>query len=115
MAAKLTGWKIDIFSTEGEGLAEADGVGNVAISDEVSDVKADDGETKADTLENEEGTTTKKDGHDPLEDDDTPTKGRDLAAPDRAEDNVTNTPEEFETLVSEAETEDDDEAKAAAK
>ncbi len=118
LAAKLTGWKIDIFSARGEELAEADEVGNVAITDEVSEVKVDStASDQVDTIENEAGTIAKND-YDPLADADRPTEDRDLIAPDRAEDNVINTPEKFDALLSEAETEDEiqsAEAKATAK
>ena len=81
LAAKLTGWKIDIFSAHGQELAGADGEGNVAITDEVGDVDKNPAVTAdVDTLENEDGTTTKEDT-DPMAKDSQPTEGRDLAAP----------------------------------
>lgn len=56
LAAKLTGWKIDIVSANtGDELAEADAEGKVDLNAPIeSAVGADD-----DTVENEDGTTTK--------------------------------------------------------
>ena len=102
LAAKLTGWKIDIHSVGGDELAESDG-------DEV-DVSPDTevGED-LDTLENEEGTTTKEAAP---ETDDEATEDRDLVDEDQTEEiNEVDTPEEAEALVNEEA--DDSEAVAA--
>lgn len=54
LAAKLTGWKIDIVSAKGDALAEADADGDVEIvAPEDSAVAAD-----IETLEGEDGATT---------------------------------------------------------
>jgi len=102
LAAKLTGWKIDIVSAQtGDALAEADVDGDVEIvAPEDSEVGAD-----VDVLENEDATTTKPEMP---ETDDEPTKDRDLS-PDmelegETEDPV-DTPEEAEAEVTEAEAE----------
>lgn len=91
LAAKLTGWKIDIVSAQtGEELAESDGeeVAVALTSDEGADL---------DVLENEDATTTKPDL--PLEDDQT-TEDRDLTDEDQSEEiNEIDTPEEAEALI----------------
>ena len=110
LAAKLTGWKIDITSVGGEELAESDGDGTTEIKDEAADtpeVKAEQVDT--DTTENEDGTTEKPDA-DPLEKADVPTDGRDA---DKKEENVVDTPENFEEQMAEAETESEAEQEAA--
>lgn len=91
LAAKLTGWKIDIVSANtGEDLAEADGEGNVEIDAPVdTEAGADD-----DVLESEDATTTKPDVEEVLEEKDD-TKDRDLAEDSEEEDEI-DTPEEAE-------------------
>ncbi len=96
LAAKLTGWKIDIVSAQNnEELATADEKGNVDLeASEDTPVGSDD-----DVLENEDATTTKPE----LEDEDVPTNDRDTN-PDDEEFNEIDTPEEAEKLVAEEET-----------
>ncbi|MFT5036627.1 MAG: N utilization substance protein A [Candidatus Azotimanducaceae bacterium] len=105
LAAKLTGWKIDIVSAQtGEELAEADITGKVAItapedSEEGKEVEA---------LENEEGTTTNPELP---ENDDVKTEGRDIKSEDRKEDNVIESPENFEAQMNEAEKSEEEDTK----
>lgn len=101
LAAKLTGWKIDIVSAHtGEELAEADAEGNVALEAPA------DGENGADddVLENEDATTTKPELEEILEEEDE-TKDRDIN-PDSEEEDEIDTPEEAEELMAEAEESD---------
>jgi len=95
LAAKLTGWKIDIVSAQdGEELATADEAGNVDLEANVdTPVGSDD-----DVLENEDATTTKPE----LANEDEPTNDRDTN-PDDEEFNEIDTPEEAETLIAEEE------------
>lgn len=98
LAAKLTGWKIDIVSAHtGEELAEADAEGNVALEAPAG------GENSADedVLENEDATTTKPELEEILEEEDE-TKDRDIN-PDSEEEDEIDTPEEAEELIAEAE------------
>jgi N utilization substance protein A len=90
LAAKLTGWKIDIVSVGGEELAESDG-------DEV-EVSPDTEEgADLDVLESEDATTTKPEFDDS---DDEPTGDRDVVDNDQTEEiNEVDTPEEAEELV----------------
>ncbi len=93
LAAKLTGWKIDIVSAQnGEALAEAEATGNVTL--EASE------ETPAgseeDVLENEDATTVNP----PLPEEDEIMGDRDTN-PDNDEFNEIDTPEEAEALVAE--------------
>jgi N utilization substance protein A len=81
LAAKLTGWKIDIVSVGGP---KEDGV--VAEEEKVADI---------DVLENEDATTTKPE----LPSEDAPTEDRDVKAADEAEE--VDTPEETETALAE--------------
>ena len=91
LAAKLTGWKIDIVSAQtGDALAEADVDGNVEI--EAPDDSAAGGDI--DALEDETGTTTAPLGVN----EDEPTKDRDIT-PDTEEEDEVDTPEEAEELV----------------
>ncbi len=86
LAAKLTGWKIDIVSAQnGEALAEADSTG--ATEMEIEDTEVDD-------LEDETGTTTAPAG---IEDDEA-VVDRDRSAGDEEMDEI-DTPEEAEELV----------------
>ena len=95
LAAKLTGWKIDIVSAQnGEALAEADANGEVDLEAPVDTPVGKD----TDVLENEDATTTKK----PLPEDDEPTNDRDIN-PDDEEANEVDTPEEAEEQLAKAE------------
>lgn len=90
LAAKLTGWKIDIVSAQGEELAESDGE-EVEVSPD-TDEGAD-----LDVLENEDATTTKPEME---ESDDEPTGDRDVVDNDQTEEvNEIDTPEEAEELT----------------
>lgn len=91
LAAKLTGWKIDIISAAGEELAEADG-DDVTIAPETDEGK------DLDTMESEEATTTKEAAP---ETDDEPTADRDSKDADEAEE--VDTPEEAEEQLAEGE------------
>jgi len=71
LAAKLTGWKIDIVSTQGDALAEADETGAVEITAPEDTPVGND----IDTLENEDATTTTPEG----ETDDEAVIGRDMS------------------------------------
>lgn len=97
LAAKLTGWKIDIVSANtGEELAEADADGKVAIEAPLdSEVGADD-----DVLENEDATTTKPDLEEILEAEDE-TGDRDFTTDSDEEDEI-DTPEEAEAELAPA-------------
>ncbi|MEM9336966.1 MAG: transcription termination factor NusA [Patescibacteria group bacterium] len=111
LAAKLTGWKIDIISAGGE-VAEGDGEGEGTVVADGSD-EADD----IDTIENDDATTTKEelslDGED--------TKDRDsmneldeadpVDTPEEAEAEMTEGEEESEAAQEESETEGDKEKK----
>ncbi|MEY2665039.1 MAG: hypothetical protein RLZZ480_144 [Candidatus Parcubacteria bacterium] len=94
LAAKLTGWKIDIMSQKtGAELAEADAAGNVDLEADVDDeVGADD-----DVLENEDATTVKEDLDEVLNEEDD-TSDRDVTEDSEEEDEV-DTPEEAEREV----------------
>lgn len=95
LAAKLTGWKIDIVSAENkEALAEADAEG---AADLEADVDTEIG-SDVDVLENEDATTVNPAL--PAEDEDT--NDRDVN-PDDEEANEIDTPEEAEALVAEEE------------
>ncbi len=91
LAAKLTGWKIDIVSANtGEELAEADAEGNVELEAQAdSEVGSDD-----EVLESEDATTTNPDIEEILEEADD-TKDRDVTTDSDEEDEV-DTPEEAE-------------------
>ncbi|MAZ56271.1 transcription termination/antitermination protein NusA [bacterium] len=91
LAAKLTGWKIDIMSVGGEELAESDGE-VVEISPE-SEVGKD-----IETLESEDATTPKAEV---AEESDQPTEDRDPKDFDEVEE--IDTPEEAEELINEEE------------
>ncbi len=95
LAAKLTGWKIDIVSVENkEPLAEADENGNVDMeAGEDTPIGMDE-----DVLENEDATTTNP----PLEEEDQMTDDRNTN-PDSEEFNEIDTPEEAESLIAEEE------------
>lgn len=91
LAAKLTGWKIDIVSANtGEELAEADADGHVEIEAPAdTEVGADD-----EVLEGEEATTTKPDIEEVLEAEED-TTDRDVTEDMEEEDEI-DTPEEAE-------------------
>ena len=92
LAAKLTGWKIDIVSTRGEQLAEAEATGGVDLEAPItSEIGADD-----DVLENEDATTVKPEL--PVEDE--ATGDRDMVTTDEEADEV-DTPEEAEAAIEE--------------
>ncbi len=96
LAAKLTGWKIDIVSARGEQLAEADADGDVDLEAPLSsEIGADD-----DVLENEDATTVKP----ALPEEDEEMSDRDMVSDSEEEDEV-DTPEEAEALVAEEEDE----------
>lgn len=98
LAAKLTGWKIDIMSAStGEELAEADADGNVDIE---APVDSPVGEDIA-VLEGEDATTTKPDVEEVLEEIDE-TKDRDNEDDSVTETSV-DTPEEAEELMNDEE------------
>lgn len=97
LAAKLTGWKIDIVSAKtGDALAEADADGAVAIEKKTPEkVSAD-----MEVLEGEDATTTKP----ALPEEDEPTKDRGVN-PDEEEADEVDTPEEAEAVAAEEEKE----------
>lgn len=91
LAAKLTGWKIDIVSANtGEDLAEADSDGDVTLEAPADTAAGEDDET----LENEDSTTTKPDIEEVLEEADE-TGDRDMTEDSDEEDEI-DTPEEAE-------------------
>ena len=91
LAAKLTGWKIDIVSAQtGEPLAVADATGPADIEADIETPAGSD----IDVLENEDATTTNP----ALPNEDEPTDDRDTN-PDTEEFNEIDTPEEAEALV----------------
>lgn len=93
LAAKLTGWKIDIVSAQtGEPLAVADASGTADIEADIDTPAGSD----IDVLENEDATTTNP----ALPNEDEPTNDRDTN-PDSEEFNEIDTPEEAEALVAE--------------
>ncbi|USN87375.1 MAG: transcription termination/antitermination protein NusA [Candidatus Nomurabacteria bacterium] len=95
LAAKLTGWKIDIVSAQGgEELATADETGHVEIEAPADTPVGED----IDVLENEDATTTKEE----LSSDDEPTKDRDVNPDDEEFDEI-DTPEEAEAELADTE------------
>lgn len=102
LAAKLTGWKIDIISANtGEELAEADANGKVDLEAPANTITGEDDAV----LEGEEATTTKPDIEEILEEVDE-TKDRGLN-PDTKEIDEVDTPEEAEEEMAEGEKESD--------
>jgi len=98
LAAKLTGWKIDIISANtGEELAEAEATGTVNLEAPLDSIVGED----EDSLENEDATTTKPDLEEILEEADM-TSDRDRT-PDAEEEDEIDTPEEAEENLSEIE------------
>lgn len=97
LAAKLTGWKIDIVSANtGEELAEADADGNVELDAPADTAAGADDEV----MGAEDGTTTKPDIEEVLKDTDE-TQDRDSYG--TFEENEVDTPEEAERQLDEAE------------
>lgn len=97
LAAKLTGWKIDIVSAStGEDLAEADADGSVELEAPVETAAGAD----ADAIGNDEATTTKPDVEEVLEEAEE-TQDRDAYGPN--EEDEVDTPEEAEEQLNEAE------------
>jgi len=97
LAAKLTGWKIDIVSANtGEELAEADGNGNVELDAPADTTAGQDDEV----MGTDDGTTTKPDVEEVLKAADE-TQDRDAYA--ETEENEVDTPEEAERQLAEAE------------
>jgi len=96
LAAKLTGWKIDIVSAAGEELAEADSDGNVdIIAPDSSDLGTD-----IDAIENEDADTLKE----ALAEEDEATGDRDNVDEKQVHEiDEIDTPEEAEDLMHEAE------------
>lgn len=95
LAAKLTGWKIDIMSQKtGAELAEADADGKVELEADTEDEFGAD----EDVLENEDATTTKED-LDEILNDENDTKDRDVTDDSIESDELTDTPEEAEREV----------------
>jgi len=94
LAAKLTGWKLDIISNQGEELAEAEADGAVDIVAPVTtEVGAD-----IDALESEDASTTKPE----LPDEDEDTEARDTVDETQEQEiNEIDTPEEIEELIEE--------------
>lgn len=91
LAAKLTGWKIDIVSAHtGEDLAEANADGEVTLEAPLDSAIGEDD----DVLENEDATTTKPDLEEVLDEADE-TGDRDMVSDVEEEDEV-DTPEEAE-------------------
>ncbi len=98
LAAKLTGWKIDIVSAQtGDELAEADSEGGVDL---VASTDTEFGSDE-DVLENEDATTTKP----ALPEEDEPTADRDTTD-DSMEPDEIDTPEEAEAELSKTEPKD---------
>jgi N utilization substance protein A len=103
LAAKLTGWKIDIVSANtGEDLAEADADGKVDLEAPADTEAGKDDEV----LESEDATTTKPDLEEVLEDIEE-TKDRDITE-DMDEADEVDTPEEAEGEMAEGEAESDE-------
>jgi len=100
LAAKLTGWKIDIISAGGEELAEADG------DETIVSPNTEAGEDAV-VMEEEAAVTTEEDTS---VTEDEPTEDRDPKGADEAEE--IDTPEEAEELEAEAEEEEEKEEKA---
>ncbi|MEN9920783.1 MAG: hypothetical protein RL538_676 [Candidatus Parcubacteria bacterium] len=95
LAAKLTGWKIDITSQKtGAELAAADADGKVDLEADTDDEFGAD----EDVLENEDATTTKED-LDEILNEENDTADRDVADDSEEADEQTDTPEEAEREV----------------
>lgn len=106
LAAKLTGWKIDIVSANtGEELAEADAAGTVNLEAPLDSIVGED----EDILESEDATTTKPDLEAILEEADM-TGDRDRT-PDAEEEDEIDTPEEAEEQLAEIEEPAEEETK----
>ena len=98
LAAKLTGWKIDIVSVQGDALAEADASGDVEITAPEETVVG----TDVAELESDEGTTTKPEG----EEADEASIGRDMTDSVLTEETPEPTPASTEEAIADAETDD---------
>jgi N utilization substance protein A len=97
LAAKLTGWKIDIVSANtGEELAEADAEGNVELDAPADSAAGTDDEV----MGTDDGSTTKPDLEEVLKNAEE-TQDRDAYA--ETEENEVDTPEEAERQLAEAE------------
>ena len=97
LAAKLTGWKIDIMSANtGEGLAEGDGAGDATVEAPSDTVAGND----ADVMETDDATTTKPDVEEVLEEKDD-TADRDVTEDSDEADEI-DTPEEAEEALAPA-------------
>jgi transcription termination/antitermination protein NusA len=95
LAAKLTGWKIDIVSAQtGDALAEAESDGKISIDAPEDSTTA----IETDILENEDATTSIPEGAP----EDEPTNDRNTN-PDTEEFNEIDTPEEAEDLIAKEE------------
>lgn len=90
LAAKLTGWKIDIVSTQGVDLAKTDEAGDIDLEADIDTPIGSD----EDVLENEDATTTKPEL--PNEDEAMNDRG---VNPDDEEANEIDTPEEAEKII----------------
>ena len=100
LAAKLTGWKIDIVSANtGEDLAEADADGTVTVEAPADTVAGADDEV----LGEDDATTTKPDIEEVLKEAD---ETQDRDAYGAFEENDVDTPEEAEEQLAEAEAND---------
>lgn len=96
LAAKLTGWKIDIVSAQtGDALAEADTDGETVIDAPIDSAAG----AEADVLENEDATTTVPAGAN----EDEAMGDRDAVNPNDEEMDEVDTPEEAEALISQEE------------
>ncbi len=96
LAAKLTGWKIDIISAQsGEALAEANESGDTVVEAPVTEPAG----LEVDDLEAEDGMTSEPLGVD----EDEATSDRDAVNPNDDEMDEVDTPEEAEALMNEEE------------
>ncbi len=94
LAAKLTGWKIDITSAQsGAALAEADASGHTEMEAPIDEPAG----REVDDLEAEDGMTSEPAGIE----DDAPTRDRDAVNPNDDEMDEIDTPEEAEALIEE--------------
>ncbi len=94
LAAKLTGWKIDITSAQsGAALAEADASGHTEMEAPIDEPVG----REVDDLEAEDGMTSEPAGIE----DDAPTGDRDAVNPNDDEMDEIDTPEEAEALIEE--------------
>jgi len=94
LAAKLTGWKIDIVSTQGDALAEADATGAVEIT---APAETETGQT-VETLESSDSTTSRPEA--PSEDE--ASIGRDMSESALNEETPETTPQSAEDAIADA-------------